>query len=227
MFEALEKRLAYTFREPLLLERALIHRSFLNENPDFDLGHNERLEFLGDSVIEFVASFFLYEQSPEMSEGYMTRLRAGIVRTETLADFARSLGLGELIRMAKGEEETGGRERTTNLCDTFEAVVGALFLDGGIEAAKELLIPLYQPVLENILRHEADKDAKSLFQEWSQAVLGITPVYKTIYQSDNEQDRTFIVEVVIGSQPVGWGNGKSKQNAEQAAARQALKSARS
>jgi ribonuclease-3 len=224
--EKLQKKLGHTFSDSHLLARALTHRSYLNEHPEHHLGHNERLEFLGDSIIEFTASYLLYSRLPELTEGFMTRLRAGVVRTETLADFGREFRLGEVLLMAKGEEDTGGRDRLTNLCDTFEAVIGALFLDGGIEAVRRVLIPLFEPVIERIIEFETDKDSKSLFQEWSQEVLGITPVYRTIYSMGGENDRIYTVEVLIGDEPVGWGNGRNKQIAEQTAAKQALRSTR-
>lgn len=218
----LQSILNHQFYDESLLEQALTHRSYLNEHPQYPLGHNERLEFLGDAVLDFVVSDMLFERFPEMSEGRMTRLRAALVRTETLAKLAREFGLGDMIRMARGEEDSGGRNRKTNLCNTFEAVIGALYLDDGIETVNDFVVPLLEPLLTQVLQTATDKDAKSRFQEWSQAEYGITPSYHTIHSEGEDHDKMFTVEVRMGQQVVGWGSGKSKQNAEQAAARVAL-----
>lgn len=218
----LQSILNHQFYDESLLEQALTHRSYLNEHPLYPLGHNERLEFLGDAVLDFVVSDMLFERFPEMSEGRMTRLRAALVRTETLAKLAREFGLGDMIRMARGEEDSGGRNRKTNLCNTFEAVIGALYLDDGIETVNDFVVPLLEPLLTQVLQTATDKDAKSRFQEWSQAEYGITPSYHTIHSEGEDHDKMFTVEVRMGQQVVGWGSGKSKQNAEQAAARVAL-----
>lgn len=218
----LQSILNHQFDDETLLEQALTHRSYLNEHPNYPLGHNERLEFLGDAVLDFVVSDMLFDRFPEMSEGRMTRLRAALVRTETLAKLARQFGLGDMIRMARGEEDSGGRQRKTNLCNTFEAVIGALYLDDSIDAVHEFVVPLLEPLLEQVLQSAADKDAKSRFQEWSQAETGITPSYHTIHSEGEDHDKMFTVEVRIGDQVVGWGTGKSKQSAEQAAAMVAL-----
>lgn len=225
MLDELQSQLNYQFQNPVLLEQAITHRSYLNENEDYPLGHNERLEFLGDSVIELITSNYLFHRFPEMSEGYMTRLRAGLVRTETLADFAANLNLGEIVRMAKGEEDSGGRERQSVLCDCFEALIGAIYLDSNIETVRDIILPYMEPVLEDILAFDKDKDAKSTFQEWSQAILSITPTYQTIIGLGEEHDRSFVVEILLEETPVGWGDGRSKQIAQQAAARQALMAA--
>lgn len=226
MLDALQSQLNYYFQDPGLLEQAITHRSYLNENADYNLGHNERLEFLGDSVIELITSNYLYHRFPDMSEGYMTRLRAGLVRTETLADFATMFNLGQIIRMAKGEEDSGGRDRQSVLCDCFEALMGAIYLDSGIDSVREIILPIMEPVLDDILAFDRDKDAKSRFQEWSQATLSITPAYRTIIGMGEEHDMSFVVELLINDTPVGWGEGRSKQIAQQAAARQALKAVR-
>ncbi|MBZ0320685.1 MAG: ribonuclease III [Anaerolineae bacterium] len=225
MLEALQNRLAYQFQNLDLLEQALTHRSYLNENPEYALGHNERLEFLGDSVIGFIAGHFLFSRFPSFSEGYMTRLRAGLVRTETLAEFGKILELGEMLKMAKGEVDSGGRARRSLICDTFEAVVGAMYLDSGdmgLETIRNFLIPLFEPVLDEMLRNKTDTDAKTLFQEWSQSELHLTPVYRTIAGIGPEHDRSYVIEVMLNDVPLGWGNGRSKQAAEQDAARQAM-----
>ncbi len=222
MLTELQEKLHYEFENIEMLEQALTHRSYLNEHPDYEIGHNERLEFLGDAILDFVVSDMLFIRFPEMPEGRMTRLRAAIVRTEALASLARKLGLGDLLKMARGEEDSGGRTRKSNLCNAFEAVVGAIYLDAGIETVWDIVEPLFESMLEDVLRTANDKDAKSRLQEWSQAEYGITPTYRTINATGEDHAKTFTVEVYLGKQVVGWGTGKNKQAAEQAAARQAL-----
>ena len=210
------------FRDPSLLVRALTHRSYLNEHPDV-FEDNERLEFLGDAVLDFLAAALLYNRLPEMREGRLTRLRAALVRTEQLAALAVQVGLGEHVRLGKGEEEGGGRRRRTLLCDTFEAVVGAYFLDSGIEAVRAFIEPLFQPVLDEVLPAEMDNDAKSRLQEWAQAEHGVTPRYEIVDDSGPDHERTFTAEVFVGEASWGQGRGSSKRAAEQAAAVEALK----
>lgn len=222
MLNSLQNQLNHHFHDTTLLEQALTHRSYLNEHPEYEYGHNERLEFLGDAILDFVVSDMLFERFPEMSEGRMTRIRAALVRTETLAKLGRHFELGELLKMARGEEESGGRIRKTNLCNTFEALIGALYLDDGVESVRELLVPLFEPILDAVIKNAIDKDPKSRFQEWSQAQFGITPIYTTINSYGEDHDKSFTVEVWVGERVVGWGSGKSKQLSEQAAAQQAL-----
>ncbi len=227
MLDDLQAHLGHVFHEPLLLEEAITHRSYLNEHADYPLPHNERLEFLGDAVVGIIASDFLFRRFPEMPEGRLTRLRAWLVRTETLALFASQLGLGAFIRMAKGEADSGGRERQTILCNTFEAVIGALYLDAGLEYVTHVVLPMFEPVLVDVLASQREKDAKSLFQEWSQAIFNITPTYQLVAAVGEEHTLLFVVELLVGEIAVGWGNGSNKQLAEQAAAEQALAAARS
>ena len=212
------------FHDPSLLLRALTHRSYLNEHPE-ELEDNERLEFLGDAVMDFLSGAFLFHRFPEMTEGQLTRLRAALVRTEQFAAFAAELGIGPLMRLGKGEEEGGGRQRPSLLCATFEAIVGAYFLDAGIEAAREFVEPLFQPAAARILNAEADVDPKSLLQEWAQAELGQTPRYHTVSATGPDHQKEFTVEVRLGSEVFGHGIGPSKQAAEQAAADAAFKKA--
>lgn len=222
MLTKLQAKLDYQFEDIELLEQSLTHRSYLNEHADYDIGHNERLEFLGDAILDFVVSDMLYERFPDMPEGRMTRLRAAMVRTESLASLARQFDLGNLLKMARGEEDSGGRTRKSNLCNAFEAVIGAIYLDAGIDVVWDITEPLFETLLAEVLQAANDKDAKSRLQEWSQAEHGITPTYRTISAIGEDHAKTFTVEVCLGSQVVGWGTGKNKQTAEQAAARQAL-----
>ena len=217
-----QARLGMQFKDLSLLQRALTHRSYLNEHPEHALEDNERLEFLGDAVLDFVAGAYLYHRFPEMDEGRLTRLRAGLVRTETLAHFARDFDLGNALMLGRGESESGGRKRAKNLCGAFEALIGAYYLDQGMEAARGFVEPLFEPAVEDILDRSADKDAKSLFQEWGQALLGETPNYRTVASEGPDHAKEFMVEVVIGDTVFGIGVGHSKQTAAQAAAQNAL-----
>jgi ribonuclease-3 len=210
------------FKSSALLRRALTHRSYVNEHPE-EPEDNERLEFLGDAVLDFVTGSFLYHHYPEMHEGRLTRLRAALVRTEQLADFAREMGVSELMRLGKGEEDAGGRYRQPLLCGAFEAIVGAFYLDSGIGAVRDFVEPLFGPAAERIQREELDVDPKSLFQEWAQAELGLTPRYHTVSAVGPDHQREFTVEVSLGDEVYGLGVGRNKQLAAQAAAQAALK----
>lgn len=220
--EAFEQKLKHRFTDLHLLVQALTHPSYLNEHPEDEIGDNQRLEFLGDAVLDFVTSAWIYHQYPDFDEGRMTRLRAALVRTTTLAQLARQIGVGRVLRIGRGEEEAGGRDREANLCDAFEAVVGALYLDGGMSVVATFIEPLIAPVAEAILAAEADQDAKSRLQEWSQAEKGITPQYRIIAEEGPDHAKTFVAEVRLGRKTVGRGKGRSKQAAEQAAAQMAL-----
>jgi ribonuclease-3 len=222
--EAIQRSLGHRFRHLDLLRRALTHPSYVNEHPEEATGDNQRLEFLGDAVVDFVATAWVYRLYPEFDEGRLTRLRAALVRTETLAQLARQVGIGEALRLGYGEEEMGGRQRDPNLCDAFEAVVGAVYLDGGPAAARAFLEPLLAPVAETTLAQAADQDAKSRLQEWSQAELKITPRYRILAERGPDHAKTFVAEVLLGDEVLGRGTGRSKQAAEQAAAEVAWES---
>jgi len=217
-----EAEIQIRFNDRSLLIRALTHRSYLNENPNLVLEDNQRLEFLGDAVLDFVTGAWLYHHFPEFQEGRLTSLRAALVRTPALAKFARQIGLGRHLRLGKGEEESGGRDRDANLCDAFEALVGALYLDNGLPAVESLVYPLLEDETEYVLATDLDRDPKSRFQEWSQAELGITPHYRTIKATGPDHARTFVVAVYVGDELFGEGPGSSKQAAARAAAEAAL-----
>ena len=219
-----QERIGYRFHDPNLLLHALTHSSYVNEHPGDAIGDNQRLEFLGDAVLDFVAGAWVYRHYPDFDEGRMTRLRAALVRTEMLARLARQVGIGQALRLGHGEEEAGGRERDANLCDTFEAVVGALYLDGGLTATVTFVEPLIEPVAEATLAAEADWDAKSRLQEWSQAERGVTPRYRVVAEKGPDHAKTFVAEVLLGKEVAGQGMGRSKQSAEQAAAQAAWES---
>ena len=218
-----EAALKLTFINKALLQRALTHRSYLNENPDYPLEDNERLEFLGDAVLDFITGEYLYHHFPEMAEGRLTNLRSALVRTERLAQFATDLNLGDFLFLGRGEAESGGRERLAILCDAFEAVIGALYLDQGIEAARAFVGQMVEPALQEVLDSDTDKDAKSRLQELAQSYYRLTPTYRTIKEEGPDHAKEFTVEALIGQKSYGRGSGLSKQTAAQAAAEQALK----
>jgi ribonuclease-3 len=218
----LSERLGVEFDDFSLLSRALTHRSYLNENPGSVLEDNERLEFLGDAVIDFVVAGYLYHRFPEMDEGELTSLRAALVRAETLARFARAIDLGRYLRLGYGEEETGGRDRTPLLCASFEAVIGAVYLDSGLEAARPIIEGYVRPALDEIRAGALHKDAKSEFQVWAQGRFNVTPHYRVIGSEGPDHARTFTVQVMVGTEVWGQGSGHSKQAAAQAAAAEAM-----
>jgi len=221
IFDA-EKALGFIFKNKALLQRALTHRSYLNENPDYPLEDNERLEFLGDAVLDFITGEYLYHRFPEMAEGRLTNLRSALVRTETLARFAVKLNLGDFLLLGRGEEDSGGRKRPAILCDAFEAFIGALYLDQGLEAARQFVYAVIDPALQEILASDHDKDAKSRLQEVAQSFCQLTPTYRTVKEEGPDHAKEFTVEAVIGDKVYGRGIGFSKQSAAQAAAQQAL-----
>ncbi|MGQ9598333.1 MAG: ribonuclease III [Anaerolineae bacterium] len=218
----LEQALGVMFRDKSLLQRALTHRSYLNEHPEDCFEDNERLEFLGDAVLDFLTAAFLYHRFPELTEGPLTSLRSALVRRETLARFARSFDLGRHLLLGHGEEESGGRSRPALLCAAFEALIGAVYLDQGLEAVQRLLEPLIASEIAEILRRRGDRDAKSQLQELAQSWLHHTPYYRTVAESGPDHAKEFTVQVVIGGQVYGQGIGFSKQQAAQSAARAAL-----
>lgn len=211
-----------SFRDHSLLQRALTHRSYLNEHPEFALEDNERLEFLGDAVLDFFIGEYLYHRFPEMREGRLTSLRAALVREETLARFAKALQLGDYLLMGHGEVESNGRERPATLCATFEALTGALYLDQGMEAVDKFLRRIIEPETARILTYDLDKDPKSLLQELGQGELQLTPTYRTVAVRGPDHAKEFTVEALIGGRVYGRGTGRSKRAAAQNAARQAL-----
>ncbi|MGD1996019.1 MAG: ribonuclease III [Anaerolineae bacterium] len=219
--EAFQKRIGYHFLDAELLRRALTHPSYVNEHPR-EAPDNQRLEFLGDAVLSFAVAVWIYQRYPDFEEGEMTRLRAALVREKTLVDFATQLRLGKILRLGRGEEEGGGRGRPANLGDAFEALIGALYLDGGLDWVQRFLHGLLQPAAGAILASQADWDPKSRLQEWSQAKFGVTPRYRIVGESGPDHDKIFAAEVVLSRDVAGRGQGSSKQAAEQAAAQEAL-----
>jgi ribonuclease-3 len=221
----LEDKLGFQFKDPSVLMRALTHRSYLNENPEMSLEDNERLEFLGDAVLDFLVGAYLYQRFPEVDEGELTSLRASLVRAHTLAGFAQTWDLGMALLLGNGEAESGGRERIPILCATFEAVIGAIYLDQGLDKVKPLVYALIEPALVTILAEQLHKDAKSEFQVWAQARFGITPHYEVVATAGPDHAKMFTVSVVVGDETWGTGEGRSKQTAAQAAAHEAMRRA--
>ncbi len=219
---ALEQEIGVVFHDKSLLQRALTHRSYLNEMPDVPWEDNERLEFLGDAVLDFIVAEYLYHRFPEMSEGDLTTVRSYLVRRRTLATFAREIRLGQYLLMGAGEVRSGGREREAVLCAAFEALVGALYLDQGLETARQFILTFVDRILPQAVNEALHKDAKSRLQEWSQATLHITPRYVTVASEGPDHAKVFTVEVHIGPVVAGRGQGASKQEAAQAAAEHAL-----
>jgi len=220
--ETAEGALGLVFEDKTLLQRALTHRSYLNENQSYPLADNERLEFLGDAVLDFVVGEDLFHRFPDEDEGTLTSLRAALVCTRALAEFADQIGLGQYLLLGRGEDDGGGRERPAVLCGAFEALVGALYLDQGIERVNAFIGPLFQPALQNILHNDLDKDSKSVLQELAQAHLGYTPRYQTVEAAGPDHDKVFTVAATINGITYGKGQGRSKQVAAQIAASEAL-----
>jgi ribonuclease-3 len=216
------ERVGLTIRDRALLEMALVHRSFVHEQWERPIQSNERLEFLGDSVLNYLTARFLYETFPTKGEGTLTALRAALVRTSTLARWAHELDLGAELKLGKGEEQSGGRTRTPLLADAFEALVAAIFLDSGAESADRFLRPLLEREVAQIDANGLVLDEKSRLQERVQGERNETPRYRTVRAEGPDHERRFTIEVWAGSTCLGVGEGPSKQAAAQAAARAAL-----
>jgi ribonuclease III len=218
---ALEGCLGVAFSESgrELLRRALTHRSCVQEGDDIS---NERLEFLGDSVLGVVISRHLFEAYPEWSEGELTRAKAAVVSEPALAVAARRLGIGNYLHLSKGEEQCGGRERSSILCGAFEAIVATIYLEIGIQPAREFILRALAEPLQSVIRGDYNKDYKTLLQELVQENHHILPVYRVVEERGPDHNKSFVVEVCLGDEIMGVGTGKSKKEGEQAAAKQAL-----
>ncbi|SFM59974.1 ribonuclease III [Thermodesulforhabdus norvegica] len=224
----LEEILGYNFKNPELLEQALTHRSYAYEhNLDPKNSDNERLEFLGDAVLGLAMSHLLWHRYPHYSEGELSRLRSAVVNETELAHIARKLNVGRFLLLGKGEENTGGREKPSILADAVEAVLGAIYLDGGWESVLKVVEEHFVPLLEAFSAEdplaEIDKDYKTKLQEWAQAQFKKTPVYRLDREEGPDHDKTFYVSVLIDTEVVGRGRGRSKKEAQQRAAQVAYK----
>jgi ribonuclease-3 len=222
----IQNNLSYIFHDPEILKLALTHPSYAHEHPQDEGGasHNQRLEFLGDAVLDFLVAAWLYRTYPDYTEGTLTRLRATLVRTTSLARLARDLELGDALRLGRGEEDSGGHNRPANLCDSLEATVGALYLDAGLEVVWQRLESWFMEQTQLILEADAYVDAKSRFQEWAQAEYSITPEYQIVGEEGPDHAKIFTAQVMVGDNIAGRGKGASKRMAEQAAARTAMES---
>ncbi len=220
-FAAHAGKLGLPFKNLDLLEEALTHRSYLNEHKSAK-AHNERLEFLGDAVLELSSTRFLFDAYPAKPEGELTAYRAALVNTVSIAAVAESLGMNDMLLLSKGEKRDTGRAREVILANAFEAVVGAVYLDQGYEAADTFLRTHLYPKLSSIIEKKAYQDAKSRFQEAAQDKRGVTPSYKVVREDGPDHDREFTVGVYLKDEEYARGTGKSKQEAEQTAAKAAL-----
>lgn len=217
-----ETKIGVVFHDKNVLKQAFVHRSYLNENKEFPLGHNERLEFLGDAVLELVVTDYLYTKYPEKNEGDMTSLRSSIVNTTKLSEVGSTLSINDYLYLSRGESKDTGRARQYILANTMEAIIGAIYIDCGYESARDFIYTHICPLLESIISDGSWIDAKSLFQEKAQEHEGSTPQYKTIKETGPDHDKHFTVGVYIKNELIAQGDGDSKQDAEQVAARKAL-----
>ena len=217
-----EKRAGVYFKDKRLLKQAFTHRSYLNENKDMSLEHNERLEFLGDAVLELAVTEYLFSKYPEKTEGDLTSYRAALVNATTCAEVASQLGVNDLLLLSKGESKDTGRARQYILANTLEAVIGAVYLDQGFKEATEFVLRHITPLTDKIVKTASWLDPKSHFQEKAQEIANITPLYKVIKETGPDHDKYFTSGVFLGGEMVALGEGNSKQDAEQEAARRAL-----
>jgi len=219
--DALQQALGISFNNLSLLEQALVHSSYINENPGFAQASNERLEFLGDAVLDLVVAEKLYQDFPHLSEGEMTKLRAALVCRDTLSSVAKVISLGDYLYMGKGEEASGGRHKPANLTGALEAVIAAIFLDQDLAIARDCILRLLNPELQKVISQSA-ADYKSQLQELIQARQQLTPTYHIIEAVGPDHVKEFTVEVRVGNTVLGKGSGRSKKVAETEAARLAL-----
>ena len=221
-FGTFEKRIGYVFKNKSLLRQAFTHRSYLNENRSAGIEHNERLEFLGDAVLELVVTEFLFEKYPDKAEGDLTSYRAALVNTTSISDAAVKLGMNDFLLLSRGESRDTGRARQIILANAFEALIGAIYLDAGYRDAKKFIAEQLFHKTEKIVESRLWQDAKSRFQELAQEKEGFTPSYDVISQTGPDHDKRFLVGVYVGKERVATGEGRSKQEAEQQAAQKAL-----
>ncbi|MBI5817231.1 MAG: ribonuclease III [Candidatus Yonathbacteria bacterium] len=222
-FSQFEQKLNLHFKNKDLLREAFTHRSYINESKRSDLTHNERLEFLGDAVLELVVTDYLFKKYPDKTEGDLTSYRSALVNAVTLGEVARTLGMNEYLLLSKGEAKDTGKARQIILANTFEAIVGALYLDQKYAGAEVFIAERLLPLTEEIVEKELWKDAKSFLQEKAQEEMGVTPTYKVVREVGPDHDKKFVVAVLLGDELVAEAQGKSKQEAEQGAAAVALK----
>ena len=221
-FKTFQTKIGYEFKDGRLLEQAFTHRSYLNENRSAGREHNERLEFLGDAVLELAVTEFLFAKYPEKAEGKLTAYRAALVNTVSIADAAGKLGMNEYLMLSRGESKDTGRARQIILANAFEALIGAIYLDAGYAAAQKFIGEQLFHKTDDVVANRLWQDAKSKLQETAQEELGITPAYRLLEQSGPDHDKQFVVGAYIGNEKIARGAGRSKQEAEQDAAQKAL-----
>lgn len=219
----LENNLGHTFKNKKILKEALTHRSYFHEYPKDAKGYNERLEFLGDSVLGFIIVEYLFSLPEKLTESIMAKTKSYVVKESVLFEIANSISLGKFLRLGKGEELTGGRIKRSLLADAFEALLGAIFLDGGLDSAKAIVMKLFKERIDKIIISGDFHDAKTDLQEKSQMLFNSIPEYKLIKQEGEEHSKVFTVEVYVNGEKLGHGVGKSKKEAETKAANEALK----
>lgn len=219
----LQQLLGVTFADTQYLLSAITHRSFLNENREATQAHNERLEFLGDAVLELVVTDYLFKAYPDKAEGELTAIRAALVNTNTLSETSTTLGINDYLLLSKGESKDVGRARQYILANAFEAIVGAIYLDQGYDTARDFIARRLFGRTEEIVDKRLWQDAKSRFQERAQEMTGVTPAYQTLKEQGPDHDRMFTVGVFLGDECVAQGEGRAKQEAEQKAAENGLK----
>ena len=218
----LRKHLPENFSDIFMLTRDLTHRSYMNENKDV-LEDNERLEFLGDAILNFIVAEWLYNHYPEKQEGFLTKVRAALVHTQQLSAFARKIELGPAILVGRGEASTGGRDRDAILCDAFEALIAAMYLDTDIQTVKNFIVPLLETESSEILKSHAEEDVKSRLQEWAQAQGYASPIYVLVSESGPDHAKQFEVVALVNNRKIASGKGSSKQTAEKDAAVNSMK----
>lgn len=221
-FSVLEKKLNIEFKSKDLLEQAFIHRSYINENPRSGLEHNERLEFLGDAVLELAVTDYLYKKYPESPEGELTAYRSSLVNAVLISEVTKELGFNDFLLLSKGEAKDMGKARQYILANTYEAFLGALYLDQGYAISEKFVLDTLVVRLDDIVKNKLWRDAKSLVQEKAQEYLAITPAYKVMNEHGPDHDKSFTVGIYFGEDLIAEGKGKSKQEAEQKAAHEAL-----
>jgi ribonuclease-3 len=217
-----ESSIGITFSNKELLQRAFTHRSYLNEHPDEDILHNERLEFLGDAILELVVTDYLFSKFPDRPEGDLTAIRAALVNTVSISQAAAKLEAGSYLRLSKGEAKDTGRGRQFILANTYEAIIGAIYLDQGYEPADTFITDTLLTATDELVADNSWRDAKSIFQETAQEHVSVTPTYETLEESGPDHDKDFLVGVFLGAKQVATGTGKSKQEAQSSAAEAAL-----
>lgn len=222
-YKEFEKLIGVSFKDESILRQAFTHRSYLNEHKELDIGHNERLEFLGDAVLELVVTDFLFKKYKEKPEGELTAIRSALVNTVSLANSAGLLNVNDYLMLSKGEARDTGRARQYILADTFEAIIGAIFIDQGYAVAEKFIANTILKKTDDIVENRLWQDSKSSFQEIAQEKVNFTPIYKALRETGPDHDKHFIVGVYLGDELIAEGEGKAKQEAEQDAAENALK----